>query len=468
MTSYRDIFDGVCDLLGLNPAEIGATRAAALQRAISTAIQLVWGMGWWPGTVVRRHMNPGITYPGPLWRGVLTYHADSGRWYQYLETRYRSDPPAVYVGGEWRANLPVWTEYQPVAAAWERSRDYSAGSRVKYGGRTYAASEPVTAGNAPGGSTAESAKWIPVPTPAPFVYVHQFPYPPVGRVRGLWRRRGGWEAMQWSDPTDGGLLFVIGYEDEQYGWRVYEEYADPADYRDAVLEYQVRFPELTGTVYDPAQAYRPPHWPLLPEAPQPQVVKPVILPGTTAFETNVTVTISTSTPGATIHYTLDGSTPTTSSPVYTDPLVLSATTTVKAFAVKAGLLDSEVATRTYTKSAQVYWGASDQTVLDEAGILGLGNSAAKVSPAGTYAFGANDPPKYLYLSWPNAGPQPVPVTGFMSGGLPMTGDLAGADEGYDQVHNGWPYRLVTVNGQAYRLYRTKYLMSAAIYITVNV
>ena len=52
--------------------------------------------------------------------------------------------------------------------------------------------------------------------------------------------------------------------------------------------------------------------------------------------------------GATIHYTLDGSTPTAESTVYSTPITLSDTTTVKEIAVKDGV-SSSVTSRVYTK-----------------------------------------------------------------------------------------------------------------------
>ena len=61
-----------------------------------------------------------------------------------------------------------------------------------------------------------------------------------------------------------------------------------------------------------------------------------------------TVTISCSTSGATIYYTTNGSNPTTGSSVYSSPLTISETTTVKAMAVKSGMNNSNVATATYT------------------------------------------------------------------------------------------------------------------------
>ncbi len=63
---------------------------------------------------------------------------------------------------------------------------------------------------------------------------------------------------------------------------------------------------------------------------------------------NLQLTISTTTNGATIYYTTDGSTPTTSSTKYSGPLSLSEDCTVKAIAVKADFNNSEVATYNFT------------------------------------------------------------------------------------------------------------------------
>jgi hypothetical protein len=64
-----------------------------------------------------------------------------------------------------------------------------------------------------------------------------------------------------------------------------------------------------------------------------------------------TVAISAATSGASIRYTTDGSTPTsTSGTLYTSPLTISATTTLKAIAYKSGMNDSAVSTGVYTIS----------------------------------------------------------------------------------------------------------------------
>ena len=71
--------------------------------------------------------------------------------------------------------------------------------------------------------------------------------------------------------------------------------------------------------------------------------------GETQFTETTQVTMSAES-GATIRYTLDGSTPSaTNGQVYSGPVTLSATTTVKAVAMKDGVTSS-VTTRTYTKT----------------------------------------------------------------------------------------------------------------------
>lgn len=61
------------------------------------------------------------------------------------------------------------------------------------------------------------------------------------------------------------------------------------------------------------------------------------------------VTISSATSGATIRYTTNGNTPTSSSGIlYSSPVPISATTTLKAIAYKSGMVDSSVETALYT------------------------------------------------------------------------------------------------------------------------
>lgn len=71
--------------------------------------------------------------------------------------------------------------------------------------------------------------------------------------------------------------------------------------------------------------------------------------GTTPFAETTSVTMS-GPEGATIHYTTDGSTPTSGSTAYTEALTLDATTTVKAVSVKSGVTSS-AATKKFTKES---------------------------------------------------------------------------------------------------------------------
>lgn len=78
------------------------------------------------------------------------------------------------------------------------------------------------------------------------------------------------------------------------------------------------------------------------------VSTPVIVPSASSILTTDTVSLSSDT-GATIYYTVNGTTPTTASTVYSAPFTLTAgSVTVKALATKTGLNNSAVASKTFT------------------------------------------------------------------------------------------------------------------------
>ncbi len=75
---------------------------------------------------------------------------------------------------------------------------------------------------------------------------------------------------------------------------------------------------------------------------------PTVFPGSGAVAAGTQLVLKTATSGATIHYTLDGSTPAASSPAYNGPITINAAVTLKAIAIKDGMDDSVVLTASYT------------------------------------------------------------------------------------------------------------------------
>jgi hypothetical protein len=78
-----------------------------------------------------------------------------------------------------------------------------------------------------------------------------------------------------------------------------------------------------------------------------QAAQPLFTPAAGPITNGSTVSISCATPGAVIYYTLDDSTPTTNSSIYSGPVAINGGTTVNAFAVANGYVDSRVRTTFY-------------------------------------------------------------------------------------------------------------------------
>lgn len=80
------------------------------------------------------------------------------------------------------------------------------------------------------------------------------------------------------------------------------------------------------------------------------VATPTIVPGSGTYSAEQTVTIATSTPGAVLRYTLDGSDPTLNSALYASPLKVAAPKMVKARGFKSDWNGSATATETFVFS----------------------------------------------------------------------------------------------------------------------
>jgi len=81
---------------------------------------------------------------------------------------------------------------------------------------------------------------------------------------------------------------------------------------------------------------------------QNQLPTPTFAPGTGTYSSAQTVTISDTASGASIYYTTNGTTPTASSTLYTGPISVATTTTVRAIAALAGSSNSLEGSATYT------------------------------------------------------------------------------------------------------------------------
>jgi formylglycine-generating enzyme required for sulfatase activity len=78
------------------------------------------------------------------------------------------------------------------------------------------------------------------------------------------------------------------------------------------------------------------------------VATPTFSPAGGTYSTTQNVSISTTTPNATIRYTTNGSEPTSTSTVYSSPISVSSTTTIKAKGFRDGWTPSATASATYT------------------------------------------------------------------------------------------------------------------------
>ena len=78
-----------------------------------------------------------------------------------------------------------------------------------------------------------------------------------------------------------------------------------------------------------------------------QVATPTFSPAGGDYSSAQTVTISSTTSGASSYYTTDGSTPTTSSNVYSAPVSVASNLTLKAIAIETGMSNSGIGSATY-------------------------------------------------------------------------------------------------------------------------
>lgn len=139
----------------------------------------------------------------------------------------------------------------------------------------------------------------------------------------------GWESSSKNGLTAGSTALVNTIEFDESGNAVITGTGGRVlRYNSASGDNNLRFRYYTSGTQQAIQLYKKSG------STGQSVAAPVITPETGTYETRPqTVTITCSTPGATIYYTTDGTTPTTSSPVYTDSFDVNKNTTVQAIAV---------------------------------------------------------------------------------------------------------------------------------------
>ena len=125
----------------------------------------------------------------------------------------------------------------------------------------------------------------------------------------------------------------------------------------------------------------------------PTVTTPTFSPSAGEVVSGTTVSISCTPADATIYYTTDGSTPTTSSTVYTGAITINSDMTIKAIGVKEGYNNSEVAMAAYTIIAAVSGYTidfeSDLNAYVDWEMLNMGNSNSAITAHGGSKYGAN-------------------------------------------------------------------------------
>ena len=178
------------------------------------------------------------------------------------------------------------------------------------------------------------------------------------------------------DPTDPGVLYAL--DASNVGTTLWTSTMNAP--RDALGNVAKLVPPTVanGKVYVATFSNRIDVYGLLPT---PNAASPTFSPVPGAYTGAQQVTLADTTPGAVIHYTTDGSTPTGTSPTYGGtPLTVSTTATVQAIASASGYLTSAVTGGTYTISAPVT--SVPVGLASAATVVAIGKSGTPVTNGG--------------------------------------------------------------------------------------
>lgn len=114
-------------------------------------------------------------------------------------------------------------------------------------------------------------------------------------------------------------------------------------------------------------------------------------------------------------------------------------------------------------SSTLYFGQNAAETLTGAEIKANLAAVTTVGIVGVRSFSGGG---YKFLAWPAALGAPRAAVGLKdtSTGLPVV--MAGTPEEYTEMENGWNYKLTTIDGVAYRVYRTLYQLNGTFSILV--
>jgi hypothetical protein len=123
---------------------------------------------------------------------------------------------------------------------------------------------------------------------------------------------------------------------------------------------------------------------------------PTFYPAAGTYVSIQTVTISSATSGATIYYTTNGSTPTTSSPQYTGAITVSSTETIQAIATAPSYSESAIGSATYIISGS---SATINTWQDQGTVLNSISGQSPGQPNVIYESGAKILAGTVFKMW---------------------------------------------------------------------
>ena len=138
---------------------------------------------------------------------------------------------------------------------------------------------------------------------------------------------------------------------------------------------------------------------------EPQAATPAFSPVGGNYTGTQSVTLSTTTSGATLRYTTNGTTPSeTNGTVYSAPISVPSSATLQAIAYKSGYTDSPIASATYTITGSGLpsnWTDADIGAPGVAGSASYASSTFTLSGSGADIYGTAD--QFNYVSQPVAG-----------------------------------------------------------------